>query len=45
MNVTIKDANFLIILNSATLQFNIIYKHLSNKKLPRILSCQKFHLS
>ena len=33
------------ILNSATLQFNILYKHLSNKKLPRILSCQKFHLS
>ena len=31
-------------LNSATLQFNIIYKCLSNKKLPRILPCQNFHL-
>ena len=37
--------DYSFILNSATLQFNIIYKHLSNKKLPRILSCQKFHLS
>ena len=30
---------------SATLEFNIFYKHLSNKKLLRILPCQKFHLS
>ena len=37
------QANVLI-LNSATLQFNIIYKCLSNKKLPRILPCQNFHL-
>ena len=34
----------LMNLNSATLQFNIIYKCLSNKKLPRILPCQNFHL-
>ena len=37
--------NFAENLNSATLSFNIFYKHLSNKKLLRILPCQKFHLS
>ena len=31
-------------LNSAVLWFNNLYKYLSNKKLPRILSCWKFHL-
>ena len=36
---------FIENLNSATLQFNIIYNILSNNKLLRILSCQKFHLS
>ena len=25
--------------------FNFVYKLLSNKKLPKILSCQIFHLS
>ena len=30
---------------SATLYFNVFYKYLSNKKLLRILPCQKFHLS
>ena len=34
-----------IYLNSATLGFKLIYKFLSNKKLPRILPCQIFHLS
>ena len=29
---------------SAALYFNVFYKHLSNKKLLRILPCQKFHL-
>ena len=32
-------------LNSATLWFKLIYKFLSNKKLPGILPCQIFHLS
>ena len=35
---------FLKDLNSAVLWFNNLYKYLSNKKLPRILSCWKFHL-
>ena len=35
----------ILILNSATLWFNFIYKFLSNKKLLRILPCQIFHLS
>ena len=30
---------------SAALYFNVFYKYLSNKKLLRILPCQKFHLS
>ena len=36
---------FLFILISAALYFNVFYKYLSNKKLLRILPCQKFHLS
>ena len=36
---------FVVYLNSATLWFKLIYKFLSNKKLPRILPCQIFHLS
>ena len=36
---------FFIYLISATLYFNVFYKYLSNKKLLRILPCQKFHLS
>ena len=34
-----------ITLISAALYFNVFYKYLSNKKLLRILPCQKFHLS
>ena len=37
-------ALFVLNLNSAALQFNFIYKYLSNKKLLRIWSCQIFHL-
>ena len=37
--------NNIVDLNSATLQFNFIYKFLSNRKLLRILPCQIFHLS
>ena len=36
---------FLKSLISAALYFNVFYKYLSNKKLLRILPCQKFHLS
>ena len=36
---------FLMFLISAALYFNVFYKYLSNKKLLRILPCQKFHLS
>ena len=35
----------LVDLISAALYFNVFYKYLSNKKLLRILPCQKFHLS
>ena len=35
----------LIDLNSATLLQIYLFKFLSNKKLPRILPCQNFHLS
>ena len=36
---------FYLFLISAALYFNVFYKYLSNKKLLRILPCQKFHLS
>ena len=39
---------FLVVVSnliSAALYFNVFYKYLSNKKLLRILPCQKFHLS
>ena len=39
------SVEFCFILISATLYFNVFYKYLSNKKLLRILPCQKFHLS
>ena len=52
---TFDKAKALLILNSATLCFNFIYKFLSNKKFLlvasgkaerlRILPCQIFHLS
>ena len=42
---TISLVRLILILNSATLWFNFIYKFLSNKKLLRILPCQIFHLS
>ena len=35
----------IMFLISAALYFNVFYKYLSNKKLLRILPCQKFHLS
>ena len=37
--------HFLFLLISEALYFNVFYKYLSNKKLLRILPCQKFHLS
>ena len=44
MNVII-SIFYVLDLNSATIQFNVIYNILSNNKLLRILLCQKFHLS
>ena len=38
------NKNIVVNLISAALYFNVFYKHLSNKKLLRILPCQKFHL-
>ena len=43
--VTICDFGKNEYLISAALYFNVFYKYLSNKKLLRILPCQKFHLS
>ena len=40
----LKTLNYMDLI-SATLYFNVFYKYLSNKKLLRILPCQKFHLS
>ena len=40
---TNNSTNYILI--SAALYFNVFYKYLSNKKLLRILPCQKFHLS
>ena len=41
----IKIQKYIFLLISAALYFNVFYKYLSNKKLLRILPCQKFHLS
>ena len=36
-------SSLFMIQNSAALLFNLLYKHLSNKKMQRISSYQTFH--